>query len=367
MPAPRFHRLLPVTAAAAAAGAVAACLLTPRPAALLIRAVFHRGAQELVRQMRPYAPAVSEHRGLAYTSDGGTRRLDLFLPAGHSARTGKKVPVILWVHGGAWISGTRHDVAPYLRMLAARGYAAVGVDYSVAPGSRYPRALRDVDDAASFLQEAASRYGLDMDQVILAGDSAGAQLAAQLAAAVASPGYAAALGFSPALSRQQLRAAVLHCGVYDLRAMGRLTGVPGWGFRTALWAYIGKRRFSGSAAAEQMSVISHASPAFPPTYISGGNGDGLTLQQSMPFADRLQDLGVPVTRKFWPAALSPALPHEAQFQFSRPEARAVVDETAAFLAAVLSGRDAAPAKIPAGIPEAPAVAGSLRSAAKQPA
>lgn len=362
VPATRFPNLLPVTAAAAAAGAGAAFLLTPWPAALLIRAVFARGAQQLVRQMRPYAPAVSEHRGLAYL--GGTRRLDLFLPPGHSARTGGKLPVILWVHGGAWISGSRHDVAPYLRMLAARGYAAVGLDYSVAPGSRYPQALLEVDAAASFLQEAAPRYGLDMEQVVLAGDSAGAQLAAQFAAAVTSPGYAADLGLSPALFPEQLRAAVLHCGVYDLQAMGRLTGVLGWGFRTALWAYTGKRRFSGSAAAEQMSVLSHASPAFPPTYISGGNGDGLTRQQSMPFADRLQDLGVPVTRQFWPE-LSPTLPHEAQFQFSRPEARSALDETDAFLTAVLSGPDAAATRHSLDSPEADP--GSTRPVPRPPA
>lgn len=336
VPASRLPRLRPVlTAAAAAAAAAAACWLTPWPAALLIRGVFNRGAQQLVRQMRPYAPAVSEHTALDYQSGGGTGQLDLFLPPGHTASSGTPVPVIVWVHGGAWISGSRRDVAPYLRMLAARGYAAVGVDYPVAPGSRYPQALKEVDAAVAFLQEHAAGYGLDMEQVVLAGDSAGAQLAAQLCTAVTSPAYAAELGLTPALPARHLRAAVLHCGVYDLEAMAGLTGILGWGFRTALWAYTGKRRFAGSAAADQMSVISHATGAFPPSFISGGNGDGLTRAQSVPFADRLQELGVPVTRRFWKEDLVPALPHEAQFQFSRPEARAVLDETAEFLAAAL--------------------------------
>jgi len=322
--------------------------VTPWPAALLIRGVFYRGAQQLVRQMRPHAPAVREYRGLKYQAGGGARRLDLFLPAGHTAKSRTPVPVIVWVHGGAWISGSRRDVAPYLRMLAARGYAAVGVDYSVAPGSRYPVALNELDEAVRFLKERSGDLGLDMEQVVLAGDSAGAQLAAQLSAAVTSPGYANELGFSPALPAGHLRAAILHCGVYDLKAMGRLTGVLGWGFRTALWAYTGRRRFSSSAAAGQMSVISHATASFPPSFISGGNGDGLTLQQSVPFADRLLELGVPVTRRFWPDALSPALPHEAQFHFSRPEARTVLEETAAFLDALLPGAAAAdqPAKQP---------------------
>ena len=349
VPALRSLRLRPVPTAAvtAAAAAGAAFWLTPWPAALLIRGLFYRGAQQLVRQMRPHAPAVSERLALDYQHDGGRRQLDVFLPPGHTPQD-RAVPVIVWVHGGAWISGSRRDVSPYLRMLAARGYAAVGVDYSVAPGSRYPRALHELSEAVQFLQKRAASYGLDMERVVLAGDSAGAQLASQLSAAVTSPAYAAALGFTPSLSADHLRAAVLHCGVYDLEAMGRLTGVLGWGFRTALWAYTGRRRFAETAAAKQMSVISHATGAFPPVFISGGNGDGLTLQQSVPFADRLQELGVPVTRRFWPRDLSPALPHEAQFQFSRPEARAVLEETATFLDSLMHAAAAAdqPAKRP---------------------
>lgn len=309
----RLHPARTVAAGTAAAAAATAFVCSPWPAALLIRGVFYRGASQLVAQMEPYAPDVTEHRGIRYQDDAGTRRLDIYLPPGHTGET--RAPVVFWVHGGAWISGSRRDVAPYLRMLAARGFAAVGVDYSVAPGSRYPQALQELDQALMFLQSHAGKYGLDMDSVVLAGDSAGAQLAAQLAAAVSSPEYAAGLGISPALAGPQLRGALLHCGVYDLDAMGKLTGILGWGFRTALWAYTGKRRFNDTAAAAQMSVSTHATAAFPPVFISGGNGDGLTAAQSVPFAELLESLGVAVTRRFWPQDLSPALPHEAQFQF----------------------------------------------------
>ena len=293
--------------------------------------------------MVPYSPAVTEHRGITYQAAGGARRLDIYLPPGRAASAEDPLPVVFWVHGGAWISGSRHNVAPYLRMLAARGFAAVGVDYSLAPGGVYPKALLELNTAMRFLKDHAGDYGLDMNRVVLAGDSAGAQLAAQLAAAASSPEYAAQLGFTPALARRHLRGALLHCGVYDLRSMEKLTGVVGWGFRTALWAYTGQRRFSQSTAAEQMSVMTHAAAGFPPVFISGGNGDGLTSRQSVPFADRLEDLGVAVTRRFWPQDLTPALPHEAQFQFSRPEAHAVLEETEDFLNSVLRRRPEDPA------------------------
>ncbi len=69
----------------------------------------------------------------------------------------------------------------------------------------------------------------------------------------------------------------------------------------------------------------------PATYISGGNGDGLTWLQSIPMAKRLQELGVDVTPVFWPAPHEPALPHEYQFHLDLPEARKALADTIAFL------------------------------------
>lgn len=324
--------MIAACAAAGAAGLGMACVASPWPAALLIRGVFYRGARQLAARMALEAPEVTGHRGLKYQDDGGTRRLDIYLPPERSG----PAPVVFWIHGGAWISGSRRDVAPYLQMLAAQGFAAVGVDYSVAPGTRYPGALHQLSAALRYLQHNADRYGLDAGRIVLAGDSAGAQLAAQFAAAVTSPEYAAALGLAPSLPPEQLRGVVLNCGVYDLAALSGLTGILGWGFRTALWSYTGTRRFAETAAAKQMSVLTAATSGFPPAFICGGNGDGLTAQQSEPFADRLEALGVPVTRRFWPAGHSPALPHEAQFQFPRPEAFEVLEETQKFLTDVFA-------------------------------
>jgi acetyl esterase/lipase len=166
---------------------------------------------------------------------------------------------------------------------------------------------------------------------VLAGDSAGAQLASQLTAAIVNPAYAARTGIRPALEPEQLAGIVLHCGIYDLDAMTHLTGVLEWGFKSALWAYTGSRDWSATEAADSMSTIRAVTSALPRAFISGGNGDGLTAVQSVPLSERMRAAGVPVTTMFWPADHEPSLPHEYQFKLDFPDARRALEATIAFL------------------------------------
>lgn len=81
-----------------------------------------------------------------------------------------------------------------------------------------------------------------------------------------------------------------------------------------------------------MSTVDFVTDAFPPTFLSGGNGDRLTWIQSVPMASALSNQGVDVTRLFWPAGHEPALPHEYQFHLDLPEAQTALTDTLAFLA-----------------------------------
>ncbi|MBO0907932.1 alpha/beta hydrolase [Arthrobacter sunyaminii] len=329
---PRLSRL---AAAAAATAAVAAGFrLSPWPSALLIRAVFYRGARQTAAVMRGHVPAggVTEHRGLAFETDSGSGTLDLFVPEA----AGEPVPLVVWIHGGAWLSGSRNDVEPYLRILAASGFAAAGVSYTRSPRAVYPQAVEEVAAALAFLEKHSADYGADPRRVVLAGDSAGAQLAAQLAVLATNPDYALRTGLPVPLSRDDLRGVILHCGIYDVAALDPLPGILGWGFRTALWAYSGKRDWSPTAAGRDMSVLNDVTGLFPPALITGGNGDNLTGTQSIPLAERLIQLKTDVRFQFWPRDHEPALPHEYQFLLDRPEAQQALTETLAFLKDVCS-------------------------------
>ncbi len=135
----------------------------------------------------------------------------------------------------------------------------VNVDYTIAPDAIYPEPIRQVGQALAFLDREGKRLGINRDAFVIAGDSAGAQLAAQTANIITSPDYASAVGIAAPIRAGQLRGALLYCGVYDVAQLG-----DGWFIRTVTWAYSGKRDWRSVAGFERVSVARYVTKAFPP-------------------------------------------------------------------------------------------------------
>jgi len=312
---------------------------TPWPSALVIRAVFEKGGAETAAEMDKHVPSnrLTEHLDVQYGdgSAGGNTTLDAFSPAGGT----DALPAIVWVHGGAWISGQKTDVDPYLRILASHGYATVSLNYTIAPEAVYPTAVRQLNDALAYVEEHAAEFRIDPDRIVLAGDSAGAQLASELATLVTNPDYSHLLGIRPVITKHQLVGTILNCGVYDLSSMADLTGIGAWGFKIALWGYTGTQNWSASYQGSTMSTVNFVTKDFPPTYISGGNADPLTWIQSVPMYNRLSDLGVDVTPVFYSVGHEPQLPHEYQFHLDGTDAQDALQKTLDFLDRVTGPSD----------------------------
>jgi acetyl esterase/lipase len=302
---------------------------SPWPSAVVIRAVFESSREANIAELNRHLPDELPHETLdvPYGDEGSDTTLDIFWPEG----TTDALPTVVWIHGGAWISGDKVDVAPYLRILAAEGYTTIGLNYTVAPEAVYPTAVRQLNDALDYVVGNAAELHVDTDRIVLAGDSAGAQLASQLAAMITNPDYAHLVGIEPALRADQLVGAVLNCGVYDLDGMAKLNGLVSWGFKSALWAYTGTKDWSAEAPGALMSSLDFATADFPATWISGGNADGLTWLESVPMANRLEEQGVDVTRVFYAADHTPALAHEYQFHLDSDDAQDALVSTIAFL------------------------------------
>lgn len=314
-----------------AAGAAAFAITSPWASAMAIRGVFTRGAQATSREMAPYAPTGGVDAGLNLSYGGGrpNTHFDVFTPT----RGVEPLATIVWIHGGSWLSGNKNDLRPYLRKLADRGYTVIGLDYPLAPEHRYPAALVELNAALGYFVDHAAELRIDPNRIILAGDSAGAQLASQLAVAITSADYARSVNLYPRVRAEQLAATILHCGIYDLDAVAEMPGILNWGFKTSLWAYIGVKDWDATPEALAMSTINHATAQFPPTFISGGNADLLTSTQSEPMAKRLTDLGVDVTELFWAKAYERKLPHEYQFHLDFADSRDAFESTIEFLVA----------------------------------
>ncbi|MGK3951401.1 alpha/beta hydrolase [Microbacterium sp. I2] len=313
--------------------AVVVASITPWPSAMLIRSVFEQGGRATAAEMEKHVPendALREKTGITYAEDEPGLTLDMYT----TAEDGDALPTVIWIHGGAWISGSSADVDPYMRILADAGYTAIAVNYTLGPEATYPTAVGELNDAFAYILDHADELAVDPDTIVIAGDSAGGQLASQMATLSTNPDYAELMDVRPALAADQIVGVILNCGVYDMRAMTNLPGIIGWGFKTALWSYTGTKDWAAESPGATMSTIEFVTSDFPPTYISGGNGDGLTWLQGIPMAQRLRSLDVPVTDLFWPADHEPALQHEYQFHLDLDEAQEALGRTLDFLESV---------------------------------
>ena len=250
----------------------ASLLVSPRPAALLVRHVFAKGGAATAERLQAHAPAdvrstVDERYG---------EEPDMLLDVHRPASPDEPLPLIVWVHGGAWVGGSKEEVAGWCRVLASHGYAVVAPRYGLAPEHRYPTAPRHVMAAIDHVVRAAGRLGVDADRIVVGGDSAGAQIAAQLGAIVTTPRYAGAVGVAPGIGPSQVRALVLACGPYDLGLASAIASPAGRGLvHAVLWAYSGKRRYADDRVFGLASVVHHVTPAFPPSLVTVGNADPL--------------------------------------------------------------------------------------------
>ena len=94
--------------------------------------------------------------------------LDVYYPSSIKD-TAKTLPTVVWVHGGAFISGDKADIANYAKILASRNYTVVSVGYSLAPEKHYPTPIFQVNDALAYLDRNAVRLHIDSNRYILAG------------------------------------------------------------------------------------------------------------------------------------------------------------------------------------------------------
>jgi acetyl esterase/lipase len=120
------------------------------------------------------SPHTTVHRDLPYVTDGHFRqKLDLYLPDAAAP-----VPLILWIHGGAFRMGDKGGHVP-LEYVEA-GYAAASINYRLSQHAIFPAQIEDCKAAVRWLRAHAAQYGLDPTRFAAWGPSAGGHLAAML-------------------------------------------------------------------------------------------------------------------------------------------------------------------------------------------
>lgn len=308
------------------AGLIVLHQLTPRPAVAAIRWLFDQGARSAAQALEPHVPPDVQALRDQPAAQPLALPFDLYRPAGWTA--GQRLPTIVWVHGGAWVAGHKRDVDPWLRLIASQGFVAVAPAYTRAPEASFPVPLHQLNALLAHLNQQADALGIDPQRIVLAGDSAGAHLAALLTSVHVRPDHAAAIGIRPALAAPQIRATLLFCGPFDFDRVN-FDGLFGPFLHTVVRAFFGQRNAHELPAYRLASVLPHLNADFPPTFVSAGNADPL-LGQSLALQERLTALGVPVQGLFFAADHQPPLGHEYQFNQDTEAGRLALQRALAF-------------------------------------
>lgn len=299
--------------------------VSPWPESLLIRYEFDKNGAKTSQALEKYLPAnIAAIENEQYKPNDKDGYLDVFYPRGAAT-----LPTVVWVHGGGWVSGDKNNIDNYLQILASYGFTTVGVDYTIAPEAQYPTPLRQLSDALNYLQKNADKLHIDPNNIVLAGDSAGSQIVAQMATIITNPTYANEVGIQPSLPAERLKGMLLNCGAYDL-ALPDYNGEFGKFLNTVLWAYSGKKNFLADSALKQASVVNYVTDAFPPSFITAGNADPLETQ-STELATKLASLNVATTTLFYEASHEPKLPHEYQFNLDTSDGKQALATMVKFL------------------------------------
>jgi acetyl esterase len=198
-------------------------------------------------------------------------------------------PVLVYLHGGGWICGSPRTHRKLGFRFAEAGYVVVNVDYRLAPEHPFPVPFEDCVAAVRWAAREVARFGGDAARLAIGGDSAGGNLAAAVAAALAGDASAPAL-----------RAALLIYGVFDFATLGRaLASAPespgaaalgGDAMELMIGAYAGGAERASWARDPRVSPL-HAAAQLPPCHIVCGGADPL-LAQARALRDALAGAGV---------------------------------------------------------------------------
>lgn len=110
------------------------------------------------------------------TTDDGLLDLNLYTPRDRPA---EKLPLVVWVYGGGWFAGNKHQIQiSGAYDLTRRGYAVAAISYRLSPVAPYPAQIHDVKASIRYLRAHADELGLDTERIGIWGGSAGGHLAA---------------------------------------------------------------------------------------------------------------------------------------------------------------------------------------------
>jgi acetyl esterase/lipase len=224
--------------------------------------------------------SIAVQKGIEYGTGGGAPLLlDLYSPKGATDAR----PAVLFIHGGAWKSGSREVYHYYCVKFAERGYVAATASYRLVNVAPFPAAVEDVKCAVRWLRAHAEERGVDPQRIAVAGGSAGGHLSMMVGYA---PGILEGNGGNSEIS-SRVQAVVDLYGPTDLTTDFAIS-------QGVVVSFLGGKKFADDPEPYRLaSPITHVTNDDPPTLILHGSIDSVVpISQAELLAEKLKATGV---------------------------------------------------------------------------
>jgi len=176
------------------------------PNLTLLKAALVVKLEKLIDTKPAIPDSIQPFQDLVYKTMGARElKLDIYRKRYQT----QPMPVLIFIHGGAWKTGDRSQYTPLGNRYAREGYVTVVPSYRLAPKNPHPAQIEDAAAAFAWTFRHIAEYGGDTNRIYVAGHSAGGHLAALLSL---NERHLARHELSP----KQIRGVLALSGVYDL-------------------------------------------------------------------------------------------------------------------------------------------------------
>lgn len=298
----------------------------------MIRSGFGRGDRKRDKGLTTPEDIV-RYDDIVYGRSKKWQSLDVYHPKESINADGslKVLPVIVSIHGGAWIYGSKEVYQWYCMNLAQRGFAVVNFTYRLAPEYKYPSGIEDSNKVFQWVLDHATEYGFDTDHIFAVGDSAGGHMLSICATMYSNPKFAEKFPFEMAkktnadgtVSSFKPAGVALNCGVYQL----------GKGKTKEMDKAILKELLAEGGSKKEIDLLNpmpYMTSEFPPAFIMTANNDTtVDAVQAKMLKARLTELGTDFTDKVYGSKENP-LGHVFHCNIKTQSAKECNDDECAF-------------------------------------
>lgn len=202
----------------------------------------------------------------------------------------KNLPTIVYVHGGGFLTGSKslqkaEEAYKYYNMLYTmidEGFNLVNVDYALTPDCLFPVPLIQLNQAFTYLSNNSEELSINMEKVILIGDSAGAVIVGQYCGIISNCEYATKMKITPAIDSSIIKTVVIDDGPFDYNKMNL-------GTKVMAGNYICNSLFPSDNQKDLFNVMNYLTSNYPNTFLVGTEAYGYDMET---FHNILDDLNV---------------------------------------------------------------------------